>query len=141
MTPKTNPPKGHQENRCHCRPDQTPWGRYALEVAAVLVGGLVAYIYLGQLGEMIQSNKINREALEAVQRAFVFLSLQSKDVAPDILGADKSILEFPVVLENSGATPTKNLRYHVNRRLIQQPLPQDFDFPDEWTEGGRPSGN
>lgn len=50
--PQVQPsPKG-KRNREHCRPDQTPWWKYGLEIAAILVGGLVAVIYGRQLNVM-----------------------------------------------------------------------------------------
>ncbi len=61
MTPSPHPspsPEGRKQ-RQECRPDQTPWWKHLLELAAVLLGIAVAYIYWnqltvmsGQLGEM-----------------------------------------------------------------------------------------
>jgi hypothetical protein len=44
-------PEGKRK-REHCRPDKTPWWKYGMELAAILVGGLVAMIYWRQLNTM-----------------------------------------------------------------------------------------
>src|SRR5450432_2656077 len=71
IIPKTTPPQKKKEETEHCKPDQTPWWKMFLEAAAVAVGIVVAIIYGLQLGQMIDSNKLSRESLESVQRAFI----------------------------------------------------------------------
>ena len=77
--------------------------------------------------------KTAKESLVSVQRAFVFLPLADKGYTGDLVGPQHSIAELPFVLENSGTTPTRNLRFHFNRRFSPSPLPKNFAFPDEWS--------
>jgi hypothetical protein len=110
------------------------WGQqknwhFILQICLLLVGGYVAWIYSGQLDQMIESNKINRDSLQTVQRAFVFAS----DIEPRPI---ENAVGFMVKWQNSGTTPTRDLHMHVSYLATPNiPLPDDFSFPDLWTEG------
>jgi hypothetical protein len=65
------------------------------------------------------------QALIASQRAFVFLRRFEVEV---LRYPDRAII-VPV-WENSGATPTKNMRSHVNWSLRKDSLGEEFHFPD-----------
>jgi len=67
-----------QSHREHCRPDQTPWWKYAMELAAILVGASVAIIYWrqlntmnGQLGEMAKQSSTLHRQLEMADRPWI----------------------------------------------------------------------
>jgi hypothetical protein len=85
-----------------------------------------------EVNTMRESNRINREALESVQRAFVLPG----DVDPTVIGNNSTqSVRFSFRWNNSGTTPTKGLRTHVNYRWDVQELPIDFPFSDLWEEG------
>jgi hypothetical protein len=86
------------------KPNATPWWKMVLEAVAVLVGIYVAFIYSRQLTQMIESNKISRESLTSVQRAFVtFNTVQyTRFVNPDANGQQ---WQFNGELINNGTTP------------------------------------
>jgi hypothetical protein len=102
-----------EENRRHGK-EQTDSSRQ-LKIALILnwitgvaaCVGLLGLIYLrGQLGAMIESNSINRTALESVQRAFV--SRTGFDLRKTVIRtADREDLRLTVVAnwQNGGATP------------------------------------
>jgi len=50
--PNIQPSPKRKPHGQRCRPDQTPWWKYAMELAAILVGGIVAVIYWRQLDTM-----------------------------------------------------------------------------------------
>jgi hypothetical protein len=47
------------------------WSQVVLDLLLLRVGIKLAFIYSGQLTQMIESNRISRESLESVQRAFI----------------------------------------------------------------------
>src|SRR5438132_107630 len=68
------PPAESRDPNYNSKPaPRTNW-QTIIEIAVFLVGIYVAYIYSGQLNQMIESNRINRDALQSVQRAFVTFS-------------------------------------------------------------------
>jgi hypothetical protein len=94
--------------------------------------GLCGLAYLrGQLGAMIESNKINREALVSVQRAFVNIGKNMQENQVIIPGqAEVKTWEFRPKLGNSGVTPTKNARNHANFLPLNEMFPENFQFFD-----------
>lgn len=74
----------------------------------------------GQLNSMAESNSISREALVAVQRAFVFQKDPTAVGFRDAKGKTVS-LSFRVAWENSGSTPTKNLTININSKSFDAP--------------------
>ncbi len=108
-----------------------------IPAATLLVGVVVAIIYFCQLRAMIHSNEINRETLQSVQRPFVsILSMEGmREIDPTTNRIVQVHLSF--TWQNSGNTPTKNLRAHVNHTFepgssMETSLPNDFTFPDFW---------
>ncbi len=127
-------PEPH-EYRCHCRPDQTPWWKHAVELAAVLVGITVALIYYrqlqtmsAQLGEMIkQSPEITKsadaaasaadtakktldasgKAFQVEQRAYVYITAAMMSTPPICIipGKKDTRVCADVHVANSGKTP------------------------------------
>lgn len=117
VPPKVKPPKPGKEDRCHCKPDQTPWWKYMLELAIFLVGAYVAYIYFGQLQQMIDSNQINRDSLQDVQRAFLsFDSILTPTITyRDSTGKEFDSIRFSIKMVNSGNTPAITDKQFVAR--------------------------
>ncbi len=68
------------------------------------------------LERMIEANRINREALQSVQRAYVAFSIvgleETKGV--DAKTGDRKEWWFWIPVENTGVTPTKDLRLWFN---------------------------
>jgi hypothetical protein len=76
-----------------------------------------------------EANRVTKIALIDVQRAFVFLG----DVTATVIGNNTVDFYFP--MENSGTTPTKDMRLHISYQWGPKPLPDNFDFPDLWSPG------
>jgi hypothetical protein len=105
-----------------------------IEILGFLLLVRIACIYSGQLTQMVESNKINRESLESVQRAFIFVN-----PVPEIQTANtgsSQLTLFNFWMENAGVTPTKKLSAHISwvRSYNGTPLPRDFAFPDAGTD-------
>lgn len=82
------------------------WSQVVLDGVLIIIGIKLAGIYSGQLNQMIESNGINRQALVAVQRAF----LTCQDVAPRRIAqmdgnTRRETWLFTTPCENSGTTP------------------------------------
>jgi hypothetical protein len=82
------PPPKRQNNTEHCRPDQTPWWKTAIELAAVLTAiwyAIVATRQLGimsdQLTEMQRQTTLNRQQLVGTTGAKMVF--QEPQLAPD----------------------------------------------------------
>jgi len=103
----------------------------------VIMGSSIVYTVYAkkQWKVMRESNRINRESLESVQRAFVSEAPISVTRIDDPKTA--KIIGWTVSFGwvNNGATPTKDMTSHVSVRADNTPLPDSFDFPDQWTEG------
>jgi hypothetical protein len=87
--------------------DQMPWYKeknFILQVLIFVAGLYVAYIYKGQLDQMIKSNKIGRESIESVQRSFLTFKqiVGGPEYGPD--GKTRQY-HFTSEWENSGTTP------------------------------------
>jgi len=130
----SNPPTPNEHNKPDDRPGDLPWWRkseqrgFVIQVLLLAVGIYVAKIYSSQLSQMTESNRISREALSSVQRAFVTtktplmfpVSNQGKPVA----------WGFQHQFENSGATPTINAIQNCTELYQASELPTGFTFPD-----------
>ena len=130
---RSDRPKNHNPNDDSSKPPL--WKRLEVwkfggEVIIIIVTLRIACIYSGQLDQMIQSNRISRESLQSVQRAFVAVS-PVPEIQTANTGTDQLIL-FNFWMGNSGVTPTKKLSAHGNwlKRYDLLPLPKDFQFPD-----------
>jgi hypothetical protein len=104
--------------------------KFVGEIIIVIVTIRIACIYSGQLDQMIENNRISRESLQSVQRAFI-----SVNPIPEIQTANtgsSQIILFNLWMENSGVTPTKKLAAQVNWLKSNKglPLPPNFTFPD-----------
>lgn len=164
--------EGYKET-CHCKPEGTPRWKITLEVAAVLVGILVAIIYYGQLEQMriateastqavkfaeenselgegdfnrtmrqmihqtkaqidaanaaIESNRINRESLETVQRAFLVWDSHGMDSVHGPGSKVPVYFQYRSIWENTGTTPApiviQNFRFDY---LGREPTGEEF---------------
>ncbi len=70
--PSIPPARPRKNDTEHCRPDQTPWWKHLMELAAILVGVAVAIIYYhqlvamqGQLNQMEGSGKQTQQLIDA----------------------------------------------------------------------------
>jgi len=83
---KPPPPPEHNNPDDHS--GQAPWWKrlevwkFIGEMVLVVIGIYLACVYSGQLTQMIESNKINRESLTSVQRAFVTFQQINLDTIP-----------------------------------------------------------
>jgi hypothetical protein len=78
-----------------------------------------------------ESNRITRDSLVSVQRAFVSFAqnLQANAVI-DSSGSKINSWEFRPVMVNNGTTTARHARQHASFLWIPAPLPNDFRFPD-----------
>lgn len=100
---------------------------------AAIAGSTIWYtIYAKrQWRAVLDSNQINREALISVQRSFVAFPPEISIVRAidEKTRRTKSWL-FYLPVENSGTTPTRDMRMHVNFDARPGELPEDFAYPD-----------
>jgi hypothetical protein len=103
----------------------------SLWVAVFTASVVFAYtaVTYSLLGTSQEANRINREALISVQRAFVSLKSIQAYYVPDTQG-NITTWDFQGEWENSGTTHTQTLRQHSNYWLDDKPLPNDYAFPD-----------
>src|SRR5258708_4292902 len=133
---------------CHERPNlkwwhRIDWSQVVLDLLLLIVGIKLAFIYYGQLTQMIESNRISRSAMVISQRAFVSFT---DNIAPtggkDTKTRKKAWAVIPHV-QNSGNTAALNFHGYIN---INSPdytdLPPSFDYGDRvYTEGAFPNSN
>ncbi len=112
----TGPPSPAKHANAYDCDNPTPWWkkldmyRFVAELAILVVTVRIAYIYTGQLKQMIESNRINREALYTVQRAYIVYDGVEHDVVNAVIGAQKIVplgkaFRFYAKWDNSGNTP------------------------------------
>ena len=106
---------------CKCRPDQTPWWKSFAELAALVVGVVVAVIYYGQLQAM-------RQALAVDQRAWV--GAKSFVILNPPLEANKPI-QIGLDYWNFGKTPALNVSGYVQPNFVTSESKLDFS---KWGE-------
>lgn len=74
--------------------------------------------------EAKNANDFSRDALVSVQRAFIIVN-----PVPVIQGTLTEVLVH-FNMENTGTTPTRRLKSHINYMVSSQALPKDFIFRD-----------
>jgi hypothetical protein len=74
--------------------------------------------------------RLTKDALVYTQRAFVFVRNGQISIGKDFQTEKIKNFKASVTWENSGDTPTKNLRLMINLAVRPDILPDDFDFPD-----------
>jgi hypothetical protein len=112
LVSNTTPLSQGEQETCHCKPDQTPGWKMALEFAAVVVGIVVAIIYGGQLSQMIESNRLTRESYKLDERAWVAVT----SVNGTGLEAGKKFT-YSVHFVDTGKTPARNVVIHPGDEL------------------------
>ena len=106
--------------------------KFRAELATIVILSIYTTIAAIQGCLIYESNKINRESLESVQRAFVSVD------EPTILRVtqDKDFVfyvRFP--WDNSGSTPTKTLTTHVSWQAPSTPITSVVSLQDLWNKG------
>ena len=113
--PNNPPPPTERTETNNGHPDTPPWwrrisGQLLIDGALLVVGIVVASIYHGQLTQMIDSNKLNGEALYSVQRAFISSQKYTTELATYTTINGKPVkpityIEVTAHWENVGSTP------------------------------------
>jgi hypothetical protein len=77
------------------------------------------------------ANKITKNSLLYVQRAFIFVTTfdvtRLTDPSTNKLNGS---MRFAFSWENGGTTPTRDMITHISERWFAKPLPENFGFPD-----------
>jgi len=105
----------------------------AREVKTLVVVSLYTAIAAVQGWLMFKANSLTASALTSVQRAFIY-PLPS---ASQQTGKDGKPIGFMLGVgwSNSGTTPTKDLTSHFSNQIFQKDIPENFNFPDLWSDG------
>jgi hypothetical protein len=108
ITAETGPSPTNKHETRTCKPDDTPLWRMILEGVVVAVGIYVAFIYSRQLTQMIESNRISREAFLTSQRPFITIG-RKDGVLADFLMPDDPHNGAAIVIyfQNNGHLPAK----------------------------------
>lgn len=107
--------------------------------AVLAFGGLIQLSFLNR-AERISSNTaqaakdaadVAKSNLLVGQRAYVYVTF-SQVIVKD--GDTKRVLgwNFTPVWNNSGPTPTRNMRNHISLKVFDGAIPDTWDFPDRW---------
>jgi len=102
-------------------------------IALLTLIALIAYacITYRQLETMKDSNTINREGVESVQRAFVYLSNLAA-IFPNSNSPDGDKVLFQADWQNSGSTPATSVIQWVSSDWRNRLLPyKEFNYPDK----------
>lgn len=89
----------------------------------LFTGIIVAIIYGLQLNAMLDANKINRQSLESVQRAY--LTMRALEPRPVVDEGKLAGWVVEAAFDNSGSTTAQDVRHSVGTNLL------GFDEPDE----------
>jgi len=93
--------------------------------AVGLLGIVATALFAGsQWKAMVESNRLNRLGIEAVQRAFVSSTGYIVDGTPE------RGIRFKVGWKNTGHTATKRTATRVNILVTPNTMPVDFNFSD-----------
>jgi hypothetical protein len=122
-------PQPEEENSSTNTQIATAYERQSIKFTRIIAWATAIYVVVStfQWCALRESNRISREALTSVQRAFVFATGITL-YAP--VGA-KSAMAIAQI-ENAGATAATNLVIVANRQILQSPqnLGEHFDYPD-----------
>lgn len=104
--------------------------RWMILLTTVIAGtGILGWVVTcKQLNAMNESNRINREALVYVQRAFVFPKMTTHTPIYETK-TRKWFWSFVVTWENSGSTPTKDLTVNIGSKAFDM-TPKGDMFQD-----------
>ena len=84
-----------------------------------------------------RSSRVVDESLVSAQRAYVFLREFRVNLVKNPLNEEIQTCSIQAIWENTGATPTRNGRSHVNWKFFERSIPSEFDFPDFDEVGNR----
>ncbi|MBZ0147150.1 MAG: hypothetical protein K8F62_06350 [Pseudorhodoplanes sp.] len=84
-----------------------------------------------------RTGRVVDDALVAAQRAYVFLREFRVNLVKNPLNEEIATCTIQPIWENTGATPTKNGRSHINWKFFERSIPSEFDFPDFDEVGNR----
>ena len=70
------------------------------------------------------------EAFVSTQRPYVFLREFRVNVVKNPINEEIQVCTIQPIWENTGTTPTRQGRAHINWKLFDNAIPADFDFPD-----------
>ncbi len=82
------------------------------------------------------ANLVN-EGMISTQRAYVFLREFQVSTTRNPLNDEIQTCAIQPIWENTGTTPTRNGRSHVNWKYFERSVPSDFDFADFDEVGNR----
>jgi hypothetical protein len=104
------------------------WSQVVLDLLLLIVGIKLAYIYSGQLDQMIESNRISREAVESVQRPFIDFKTINQVRSFYTVGKEKvHFWKLTLAFENSGNT-TAARAVNIATRDILESEPDETRF-------------
>jgi len=109
-----------------------PWLTPLRIQRGLLIVGVIYTVFAGlQWATIRGQSRIMRDQLESAQRAFVFLRTFEYTRIVDQHTGQPTLFEFMPQWENSGITPTRGLFCHASMHWRDDPLPDDFAFPDQ----------
>ncbi|MES1156129.1 MAG: hypothetical protein ABUL48_06840, partial [Pseudorhodoplanes sp.] len=83
------------------------------------------------------ASRVVDDALVSAQRAYVFLREFRVNLVKNPLNEEIQTCTIQPIWENTGATPTRNGRGHINWKFFERAIPSDFNFPDFDEAGNR----
>jgi hypothetical protein len=143
ITPDPNPSEGKKSKTEHCRPDQTPRQKYALEGFAIAVALAVAWIYGGQLSVMKGQLGVLQDTI-ALERPWIGPSGfgarvwgprgERLDSREQIDWTTNKLVGMTTNIQNGGHTPATKVRWHMLFKLGRT-----YDASDETVSFGLPT--
>ena len=108
--------------------DALDWCMFVLTVLTLLAVAGYAVVAFLQHRDFLESNRINREALESVQRAFVTFKQVKFDVGDRLIAPYDRIWKCSITWENSGTTPAFLIVRYINADNEEASGPSFNDF-------------
>ena len=96
--------------------------------------GVLAISTIALWSAIKRLGKANDQALVAAQRAFISVVVMH-NANGDIATGQINHWRFTPVWQNTGNTPTRNMKSHASIQWRDQELPESWDFPDQWSAG------
>jgi len=128
-----HPPAPPEHNGANNHSEQSPrwWdrGAFVLQLLIFIVGCYVAWVYSGQLDQMRESNKINRDALQSVQRAFIVFAGPTNGARLVDNSGGWTGQEIAVNWINGGNTAARGMVIQTNAAPFFPDIPEGYAFP------------
>lgn len=125
------------------RPQVTSWRKRFvcdIRITDVALIGFAAFLLLATVFQGLwmlravrasdRTASLVNEGLISAQRAYVFLREFQVAVTKNPLNDEIQTCTIQPIWENTGTTPTRNGRGHVNWKYFDRSVPADFDFAD-----------